>query len=570
MSRRIDLSRRRDDSNFYASRNTRPFFDEEEIENEETPNEEKPKEVSQEAYYEEEEIYEGQEIGEEINDDEYREKKPSIKETVSEKMGGVAKEANKEVKAEVIKMAMKNPIVRKVVLIVIAISLVIILLAALISSIIASDSNSGLATGGYYAMICPEITVIFVDKNNGYAPTGSETFPLEEYVAGVLRGEVLGLHNIEIYKEFAILARTYVIERALTHGCTVEASDRNQVFRKYEDKPQYAEMVYEAVESTKGQVILYNNEIMNVHYDAFCSIAVDDKYYTIKQQNQKIPRSWVDSQGGIAASWKQGNCAGNHGMGVSTWGSYYLITQEGYTFDEVLKYYLGDDIAISAGSFMSSIAGLEIKDTTGTPVLLEPLSTYLPSKGSSVGELNEYIRSSVRENGAGTRAGVVTAAVSLINFLEAAGARLPYYWGGQYQYIGVNPNFGGYTSASAHGEVHAGFDCSGFVSWAILNGGYNFSRITTVGFDNRFGGNSCYVNDSGCVGQPGDLINGYNCHVQMIVAVDEAKGVYYIAESSYGLVMRAVPMHSAGCGSGTKILFMDSFYNNGSNINYNY
>ena len=56
----------------------------------------------------------------------------------------------------------------------------------------------------------------------------------------------------------------------------------------------------------------------------------------------------------------------------------------------------------------------------------------------------------------------------------------------------------------------------------------------------------------------------------MIVAVDEAKGTYYIAESSYGLVMQEVPMHSANCGGGTKILHMDSFYNNGANINYNY
>ena len=122
----------------------------------------------------------------------------------------------------------------------------------------------------------------------------------------------------------------------------------------------------------------------------------------------------------------------------------------------------------------------------GAPVLLEPLSTFLPSKGSSVEELNNYIHNNVMENGPGTRAGAVTAAVSLINFLyDGAGVRLPYYWGGQYDYIGVNPNFGGYTKASAHGEVHAGFDCSGFVSWAILNGGYNFSRLTTVGFDSR-------------------------------------------------------------------------------------
>ena len=48
-------------------------------------------------------------------------------------------------------------------------------------------------------MRCPEVTVIFVDKSNGYTPTGTETYPFEEYIAGVIRGEVLGLNNLEIY-----------------------------------------------------------------------------------------------------------------------------------------------------------------------------------------------------------------------------------------------------------------------------------------------------------------------------------------------------------------------------------
>ena len=35
-----------------------------------------------------------------------------------------------------------------------------------------------------------EITVIFTDKKQGYKPIGTGTYPVEEYVAGVIYGEL--------------------------------------------------------------------------------------------------------------------------------------------------------------------------------------------------------------------------------------------------------------------------------------------------------------------------------------------------------------------------------------------
>ena len=570
MSRRIDLSRRRDDSNLYAHRDPTPFFvDEDETEE---LNDEEVNDVGNEEYYEE--SYDEDVANEEYYENSTQGSRIGIRERVANQIGGVAEEAKGEAKSKLVKLALKNPIVRKVIIIIVAIALVVLLLAILVASVVVQEENKGLATGGYYAMICPEVTVIFVDKNNNYEPIGTETFPLEEYVSGVIRGEVLGLHNIEIYKEMAILARTYIIHRALEHGCTVESSARNQVFRKAEDKPQYAEMVAEAVDATRGQVLLENGEIISAHYDAFCSIAVDDKYYTLKQANQKIPRSWADSQAGIAESWKQGTCAGNHGMGVSQWGSYYLATEEGYKYDEILKFYYGDNVQISTGSF-STLVGLEIKDTSNASTLYEPLSSYLPKKGGSVEDLNNFIKTNVQNNGVGTRGGVVAAAVSLVNYLyDIGGVKLPYYWNGKYQRIGVNPNFGGYTSSSAHGQSNAGFDCSGFVSWAIKNGGFNFPGSGTGGMAQYGYGDTCSISDASCIGQPGDLLNSSNCgsgigHVQLIVAVDEAKGVYYIAESSYGLTIHSVGIHSNNCGN-MHVIHMDNYYNNSANIDYSY
>ena len=473
--------------------------------------------------------------------------------------------------------ALKNPVTRKIIIVLLPV-LLILFLIMYIAAILDDDDGEGggMATAGYYAMRCEEVNVIFTDKKNGYEVTGTGTYPLEEYVAGVVAGEVAYLGSIEVDKEFAIAARSYF----LTHDedCTIESSDRRQVFRELTDSPT-DQMARQAAEETKGQVLLKDNQIYGTEYDAFCSIEVDENYYTISQANQKIPRSWVDSQRGIAEEWKQGTCAGNHGRGLSQFGSLYLANEKDYKYPELLAFYLGDEFTISSGSgFMTSIPGLEIKDTTNSKELHEKLTTYLSSNGTSIDEMNNFIRSNVESNGVGTREGVVTAAVSLVNYLyDGLGVRIPYYWGGQYQYVGVNPSFGGATSPSTTpgGNVYnyTGLDCSGFASWAIRNGGYNFSRHTTHNFHSEFAGDSCNITDRNCIGQPGDLINSASCHVQMIVSVDEDSGKYYIVESTggYGLIMHQWSMHTSNCGNQeTRIIHMDNFYNNKANVDTNY
>jgi len=437
------------------------------------------------------------------------------------------------------------------------------------------ESGSGIGMGGYYTPGCNEITVIFVDKENGYEPTGTETYSLEDYVAGVVYAEVGLFQNLEIYKLFSIAARTYGLEN-VDESCTIESSDRKQVFKDITgESNNNITMIYEAVNETEGKVFLMNNELYSVRYDAFCSIEVDDNYYTIQQQNQKIPVEWVENQKGIIEDWKQGTCKGNHGMGISQYGAYYLASEQDYNSEELAQYYFKEDeVMISTMSMMTSIAGLDVKYTETAIPLNQLLSDYLKSKGSSIEEMNNFIENNVEDAGKGSREGVVTAAVSLINFLyDNFNVKLPYYWGGQYQYYGADPNFGSNipSTVSVGGNIfyYTSFDCSGFVSWAIKNGGYIFSRQTTYGFDALFSKDSCDITNSNCVGQPGDLINSANAHVQLIVAVDEEAGKYMIAESSNGVVMTQRPMHTE-YNKGEKILRMDNFYNDENNIDQNY
>lgn len=465
---------------------------------------------------------------------------------------------------------------RKIVLLlpILGIIFILLMIAAIVAVVSDNGNSGGLATAGYYDIGCDEVTVIFVDKD--YNATGTETYPLEEYVAGVVVGEVAYLGSHELDKVFAIAARTFF---AAHHtDCTIESSDRYQVF-----KTEKSNSATEAAEETKGQVLLINNTLYSrIQYDAFACIAEDENYYTISQANQQVPKSWIDSK--ISRTSKpewficdgKENLQNHHGNGISQFGALYLATEEKYDYKQILQYYLGDEITISTSGFMSSIPGLEIKDTTSAKTLNVSLKEYLPTKGTSVDELNSFIKTNVTQNGVGTRAGVVTAAVSLINYLYAVDAKIPYYWGGQYQYVGANPSFGGYTSSSVSpsGNVYnyTGLDCSGFVSWAIKNGGYNLSRHTTQGFHSEFAGDSCVITDSSCIGQPGDLINSKSCHVQMIVSVDEESGKYYIAESTGGgVIMHTWSMHTSNCGrQETRIIHMDNYYNNQTNVNSDY
>lgn len=448
------------------------------------------------------------------------------------------------------------------------------IIAFIISIIIAllGGGRHGVAMNGYYAMRCPEVTVTFVDEN--YVPTEVKTYPFEEYIAGVVGGEVGHFNSPEVYKAFAISARTYFF--SAENNCSIESSDRYQVCKE----ENITDAIRTAVEETKGKVLLREKDIFQTEYDAFACIDKDNDYYTIAQQNQKLPITWINSRINVNSKPEWFICDGilreHHGRGMSQYGSLYLAEEKGYTYDEILAFYYGDDVTISSG-YLTSIAGLEVKNTTSSSVIDDTLGELLNENGASIEDMNGFIKESVESVGKGTRAGVVAAAVSQINYLyDNFGKRLPYYWGGAYTGYGVYKELGGATTPiiSKYGTCYTkkGFDCSGFVSWAIKNGGYKFGRYSTVDFHNVFSGDSCDITDQNCIGQPGDLINSRDCHVQMIVAVDEASGKYMIVEStgSMGVVMREWNMHSIHYGYKTRILHMDSFYNNPSNVDPNY
>lgn len=106
---------------------------------------------------------------------------------------------------------------------------------------------------------------------------------------------------------------------------------------------------------------------------------------------------------------------------------------------------------------------------------------------STIGEenynkLNNSVKESIQSVGFCTKAASAAAASSLIEGLQSHNFRIPYYWGGGHEdgiYLGVDPNLGGAAGESCSDTTcyyKKGYDCSGFVSWAVSNA---INRVVT-------------------------------------------------------------------------------------------
>ena len=166
-----------------------------------------------------------------------------------------------------------------------------------------------------------------------------------------------------------------------------------------------------------------------------------------------------------------------------------------------------------------------VLSSDGHEILHQPLDEFLSSKGTSLEAFNNLIASNVEENGYGTRAGVVTAAVTLIAELgNNYNVKVPYFWGGGHGIMatGAEGNWGStqcHTYANGQSYNYCGLDCSGFVTWAIYNGGFSITPLVTGGFQSLPGAEKVSLTNSAVL-QPGDLLESSG-HVILIVGVDD-------------------------------------------------
>lgn len=268
-------------------------------------------------------------------------------------------------------------------------------------------------------------------------------------------------------------------------------------------------------------------------------------------------------------------------------------------------------ITITAGEIMKDIKVIV------SPHIMEPkidyYKPYLSCKQFSASEaelLDAILFDRIEEAGYGTRAGVVAAARFLtlefgyrVHYFYENGRLNNYYpylkvdGEGRYYHRGlylhenkfkeieskfVGPaiwgcNLQNYTDWGpwVSGRYYPnGLDCSGFVTWALLNGGFDIGDIG-AGIEEEHHdltdlGERIPITEelmnSGRV-KVGDLI-GLNGHAALLAGIDEEN--YYIAESlntTKGVVMTVVPKRDLVHNSiYTYVVLMDGVYNADGNL----
>lgn len=234
-----------------------------------------------------------------------------------------------------------------------------------------STDGSSSGHGSFkYGVTCPTVTVTDTGcnasaKNCTHRYDGQVAF--EDYVAGVVAAEVGSANNLEFYKVAAIAARTYFLRQA-DSSCTIKGNATRQAYMDVNASSK-AELIKQAVEETKSLVLVKNDKLSPTHYASACVVNDDGEYYHVrygtislgKANFQKIPKSWDSDSShaysGYLRSWysdvdksntnyETKKCPGNHDYGMSQLGALYLATAENYNYEQIIKYYYGEDAEI--------------------------------------------------------------------------------------------------------------------------------------------------------------------------------------------------------------------------------
>ena len=95
----------------------------------------------------------------------------------------------------------------------------------------------------------------------------NEQIELEQYLMGVLAGEMPASFHIEALKAQAVAARTYAIHQTNYGANPIQQTTAHQVYKE-EINPKYEEKLKEAVSATKHQILTYNDRPITAMFHA--------------------------------------------------------------------------------------------------------------------------------------------------------------------------------------------------------------------------------------------------------------------------------------------------------------
>lgn len=361
-----------------------------------------------------------------------------------------------------------------------------------------------------------------------------ETVEFEKYVLGVALAEIGPDAPDEALKAQIVAARTYALSRnkgmcpsdpdrcfngynKSTNTIRMRACEADQVYWDYEK---------DIYQQYRGSISLYSPEVNSGK--VWKHALSDSQKQRVESLANEVKGEILQDSNGNPPKISYNNTAQN---------SMKKQANAGKAYKEILQSQFGVSPTSNGVCQTGTIDyGNYQLNTDNAGIIREPLSSFLQSKGSSLDSYNQLIASNVQKAGFGTRAGVVAAAVTLIAELaNKYNAKIPYYWGGGHGSTDnlANGNWGSSSCRTTHGgNVYdrCGLDCSGFVGWAIYNGGFGKATTSSDRYANLPGTQSVDLNSSPVL-QPGDLLYSSG-HVILIVGVDNAKGEYKCAEAA--------------------------------------
>ncbi|MDE5888537.1 MAG: hypothetical protein K2H20_00805 [Bacilli bacterium] len=364
-----------------------------------------------------------------------------------------------------------------------------------------------------------------------------ETVDFEKYVLGVALAEIGAESPDEAIKAQILAARGFSLTRnsgmcpgnpdgcfygynASTGKIRMRACEADQVYWDYE-KDIYRQ--------ERGSISIYSPEI-NSGTLWKSTLNESRKEHVLALANEVKGKVLVDSNNKVVST----------NYVASTSNQFISLANQGKTYEEILATVYSDSDGFSSGectSYGDIDYGDYVLSSEGDEILHQPLDSFLSSKGSSLEEFSALIASNVDNAGYGTRAGVVAAAVTLIAELgNNYDVKIPYYWGGGH-YDGVVDGALGYwgstqchTYANGQSYNYCGFDCSGFVPWAIKNGGFDMSQRLAGDFVNLPGVRKVSLSNNPVL-EPGDLLESSG-HIVLVIGIEESTGNYICAEAS--------------------------------------
>lgn len=233
----------------------------------------------------------------------------------------------------------------------------------------------------YISNICPGGINVLPGSNSTRFP-GANNLSLEEYVAGSLSSEYSGANSsaseTELMKAMAIAIRSNIVKKvkgtADDNGvCTVINSTNFQTYR------EPTERTLTVTQETAGQVLMYNDDVMMLHYSIFpgkdadgwssstpcensvCSGGMCTATLYKDPGNEKVTFTVPQSYSGYTDVSKINN---SHCHGLSTIVASYYASSQSLTHDKIINLFVSDGVTISQLTSGEQMLPLEFKDPT--------------------------------------------------------------------------------------------------------------------------------------------------------------------------------------------------------------